>query len=174
MSLFLAGCAGGTGAPAATAQAPAASAPAADAPEPSGAKAPDRTAAAHRELAQKTRLQVVDDLRHVAEGMGDEALRFVQRGDARMDACMLDAGMLTPEAGGRAELLALVGELRRRGWRSDGEVAPGEEGVQATAEAGDWTVIVGLGPVPEQTRARAGANRGVLAISGWTETCGTP
>ncbi|UQS28704.1 hypothetical protein J5J01_16800 [Streptomyces fradiae] len=175
LSLFLAGCAGGTGAPAATtpaARTPA-SAPAADAPESPGAKAPDRPAAAPRELSRKTRQQVVDDLGYMAEGMGDEAPRFLRRGDAHMEACMIDGGTVTPEVGGRAELLMLVERLRRRGWTSDGEVVPGEEGVQATATAGDWTVLIGLGPVPEQIRTQAGANRGGLALSGWRETCGT-
>ncbi|MEU2184555.1 hypothetical protein [Streptomyces thermolilacinus] len=159
--LLLAGCAGGTGAPAATA--PAGTASASPAMGPS---------AAAEKPSRMPREQVEADFLFATEGMGAEALRFVRRGDAHMDSCMIDGVLATPEVGGKAELLKIVEKLRLRGWRSDAVVEADEEGMQTLAKGGGWTMYIGVAPVPEQAKAQAGANKGALAVGGMAETCG--
>jgi hypothetical protein len=151
-SLLLAGCAGDTGAPAASA------------PQRPGASA--AISAAPSSAVGKSRAEVLSDLLFATRDLGEEP-HIVKRSEERLEACSIDGSGVSPTVPGRRELLAAANRLQQRGWTfgGSGAVEESNEGVQTHVTSGDWLVFMGVGPAPADASWKDRANAGAFAFS---------
>ncbi|MEU5167559.1 hypothetical protein [Streptomyces mutomycini] len=108
----------------------------------------------------KTDGRVLEDFRFATAG--GERFVVVEQPEWRPRGRAVDALSLGPTVPGVVELHRVVERLEQRGWERDGE-ATVDEGSYLTS--GDWLLIVGVGPVPDESMEQAGANKGVVMLS---------
>lgn len=82
--------------------------------------------------------------------------------DALKRECVVYATALSTDVPGKEELLCAVRRLELRGWQLDSEVSMTEG---TFLKSGEWSIILGVGPVPDQVKAQASPNTGALAFS---------
>lgn len=142
---LMAGCQEGSGAVASASPEATASARAAASPSSSA-------------TGEKTRADVVSDARFATKGF-DGGLRIAK--DPLKRECVVHATALSTGVPGKEELLGVVRGLELLGWHLDGEASMTEG---TFLEAGEWSVTLGAGPVPDAGKAQASPNTGALAF----------
>jgi hypothetical protein len=121
------------------------------------------TAASPSSAVNKTMDQVLSDLHFASEGIGEDRLRPVQDKRAAAEGlppCQAAGAIMTPKVPGRAELLFFTSRLQKRGWKLESAVQEDLTGLQS----GRWHLMLGAVPIPEETKAQAGANKGAIAV----------
>ncbi|WP_405816607.1 hypothetical protein OG241_18520 [Streptomyces sp. NBC_01390] len=106
----------------------------------------------------KTQADVVSDARFATTGF-DGGLRLAK--DPYKRDCVVYATALSTGIPGKGELVATVSKLEKRGWRLDGPISMAEG---TYLESGEWSVILGVGAVPDQAKEQSAPYTGALAF----------
>ncbi|MDX2696518.1 hypothetical protein Sipo8835_12435 [Streptomyces ipomoeae] len=126
---------------------------------------PTRAKASHSstsETTEKTRAQVVGDLRYA---FGDVGEGFVVAKDPLERDCVVDGTALSRKIPPKEELLRGVRLLEERGWHFDGELMEMSPAFAAFLNLGEWSVTAGVAPVPNEVKEQAAPNAGMLTVS---------
>lgn len=126
--------------------------------EPTRAKASPSSS----ETAEKSRAQVVRDLRYA---FGDVGEGFVVAKDPLGRDCVVNGTAFSREIPGKGELLRGVRLLEERGWRLDGDLMEMSPAFAAFLDLGEWSVTAGVAPVPDEVKEQAASNAGMLTVS---------
>ncbi|GAA3380846.1 hypothetical protein GCM10020367_69770 [Streptomyces sannanensis] len=113
---------------------------------------------------EKTADQVVDDLRIAFEGIGEDHLRVIEDPRETADGFpprRASGGIFTREVPRHAELLLFTDRLQKRGWKLETKV----QADFTVLSSVKWELYVGVGPVPKEVKAQAGANKGAFGVS---------
>ncbi|MFD4586911.1 hypothetical protein [Streptomyces sp. NPDC058434] len=147
-ALLLTGCAGASGVAPPTASATASPQPAAKA-SPTGA---------HKSLAQ-----VLRDIHHAAQGIGDDRMRVLSDEQTVTDElphCNAHGLIMTLKTPGRPEMLRLTNRLQNRGWKTEGPLTDLADLRHAT-----WGIMLRARPVPKELTAKAAPHEGMVQVS---------
>ncbi|CAL9495636.1 hypothetical protein [Streptomyces sp. enrichment culture] len=138
--------------------------------KPDGKGTPDASASASPVgqgdgTTGKTVEQVEEDLGSATASRGD--LLFLD--DPNKKGCRVNAALPTRKVLDAPALQDIIHRLQRRGWTPDGpveQVSDGPGGMSmGRAEAGEWGVLLGTTPVPEEVAEAYSPNEGVVTIS---------
>ncbi|MFE9342423.1 hypothetical protein [Streptomyces olivaceus] len=134
-------------------------------PDGTGASVSASPAARQGGTNGKTVEQVEEDLRSATASLGD----LVVLDDPRGRDCRVNAALPTREVLDAGAVQDIIHRLQRRGWTPDGPVerisdGPGEMSM-GSAEAGDWEVLLGTAPVPEEAEQAYAPNKGAVTVS---------
>ncbi|WP_446033670.1 hypothetical protein [Streptomyces olivaceus] len=141
-------------------------------PDGTGASVSASPAARQGGTNGKTVEQVEEDLRSATASLGD----LVVLDDPRGRDCRVNAALPTREVLDAGAVQDIIHRLQRRGWTPDGPVeqisdGPGEMSM-GSAEAGDWEVLLGTAPVPEEAEQAYAPNKGAVTVSASAQ-CGS-
>ncbi|MEU3304536.1 hypothetical protein ABZ729_32665 [Streptomyces sp. NPDC006678] len=130
-----------------------------------GAAAPasSPTAAKSSPPAVMTVVRALRDIRYATKGVGEDRLRILEDPRAAAEGvapCTAAGPVLTREIPGAADLARVTGRLEARGWKLDTPLDP-----QFTSLSfGKWNIMLGAGPIPKESAALAGKNKGAFGI----------
>ncbi|MGW7363111.1 hypothetical protein ACWGI8_06700 [Streptomyces sp. NPDC054841] len=136
------------------------------APARSTTTSPTPAAKASPPAAHKSMEQILSDIHHAAEGIGEDRIRFLEDGKqiTREDQlCHANGLVLTPHVPGRPELLQMTNRLKGRGWKLIGDTDPVQD--LAILTSSSWQLVLGNAkPLPKHLAARS-ASKGMIGVS---------
>ncbi|MFI2412052.1 hypothetical protein [Streptomyces sp. NPDC018947] len=121
------------------------------------------------EATAKSLKQVRDDLRFATRPHGD--MNILDRPEG---FCTEDAVVPTLKVLDRTAMNGIIERLKTRGWTPDGPLRMvsdnGADGSVTFLRSGQWRILLGAGPVPDEVKEAYAPNRGTLVLN-TTWTC---